>query len=86
MITFSNKLQFDDFKSKEYNQITIGLKYLCSSSVNHGITFFNEDNNFDNIELKDDGRVFYNDKRIYYNCNDCVACTTCETCNRPVGH
>ena len=70
MIKLSKQLKFNTDSSLGFNIIK-----------SDNFLRFREQNNHEKyIEIKDDGRIFFNDNRIFYTCNDCVACTKCDNC------
>lgn len=80
MITLSQSLNFNnEHISKQYKQILVDNQslYFVKNNLQDGENY--NTSNSDILQLKNGNRVFYNDEKIYYNCNDCVACTTCTT-------
>ena len=71
MITISKLLNFDNFKSLEYDKILIDGNTI----------FFKKGEAQDTLKFdSSDNRIYFNNKKIYYNCNNCVSCTTCVNC------
>ena len=70
MITISNSLKINDFKTTNYNKILMGGGFVFDGKT---------------LEFKKDGRVFYNGTQIYYGCDEKVACVTCDTCQTCAG-
>ena len=65
MITISNSLKINDFKTTNYNKILMGGGFVFDDKT---------------LEFKKDGRIFYNGVQIYYGCDEKVACVTCDSC------
>lgn len=73
MITLSKDLAFNNFKTMEYNSIIVGSDVIKFSNDKKLQVMEQTVNN------KKAKKIFYNDDRIYYDCNNCVKCTNCNS-------